>query len=310
MGTTSRSCSLNFPSWTFSVHSWVSRGDKSVDSVRARGRRAPTPPRPGGGRTQGGGPRVWSASGQGGDNCQSDPEPGLRTGEPGEALRLPANIHHPGPLGVRTGPRQGSKHSAERGPVLGVCLSHTQGTQAVFWPGAPASTRPLPTPTECTGEEPRLLKSSTKKARHNPCAHVPTKRSSEGPVRCNLRGDGLGTGDGPGTDWGTGRGTGRGPGRGTGQGQAGGQAGDGPGTGRGQAEKPLYLDFQSEVLPAGEQLVQRVLGVLHVAAVLAVDQEPVGKQRHARAHACTHAHTCTRMHTQCTHTRRLRECCG
>ena len=50
-----------------------------------------------------------------------------------------------------------------------------------------------------------------------------------------------------------------------------------------------YLDFQSEVLPAGKELVQRVLGVFHVAAVLAVDQEPGRADKH------THAHTCRDM---------------
>lgn len=37
---------------------------------------------------------------------------------------------------------------------------------------------------------------------------------------------------------------------------------------------PCYLHFQPEVLPAGKELVQRALSMLHVAAVLSVDQEP------------------------------------
>lgn len=52
----------------------------------------------------------------------------------------------------------------------------------------------------------------------------------------------------------------------------------------GTAASPHYLDLLSEVLPAGQELVQRVLGVLHVAAVFPVDQEP-GR----RAHVCTHS---------------------
>lgn len=35
-----------------------------------------------------------------------------------------------------------------------------------------------------------------------------------------------------------------------------------------------YLYFLPEVLPAGEELVQGTLSMLHVAAVLSVDQEP------------------------------------
>lgn len=42
----------------------------------------------------------------------------------------------------------------------------------------------------------------------------------------------------------------------------------------GQPPSPHYLDLLSEVLPAGEELVQRVLGVLHVAAIFPVDQKP------------------------------------
>lgn len=37
---------------------------------------------------------------------------------------------------------------------------------------------------------------------------------------------------------------------------------------------PCYLHFQPEVLPAGKELVQRALSMLHVAAVLSIDQEP------------------------------------
>lgn len=55
------------------------------------------------------------------------------------------------------------------------------------------------------------------------------------------------------------------------------QGRDKPGAGQGPGR--CYLHFQPEVLPAGEELVQRVLSMLHVAAVLPVDQEP------GRAHA-------------------------
>lgn len=44
-----------------------------------------------------------------------------------------------------------------------------------------------------------------------------------------------------------------------------------PGQGTGM---PCYLHFLPEVLPAGEELVQCTLSMLHVAAVLSVDQEP------------------------------------
>lgn len=49
------------------------------------------------------------------------------------------------------------------------------------------------------------------------------------------------------------------------------------------AGSPHYLDLLSEVLPAGEKLVQRALGVLHMAAVLPIDQKP-GQGAHA--HSC------------------------
>lgn len=67
MGTTSRSCSLNFPSWTFSVHSWA-RGRQVREERLARGRWAPTPHTPAGWGTPeaGTGPRcpvlLWSGS--------------------------------------------------------------------------------------------------------------------------------------------------------------------------------------------------------------------------------------------------------
>ena len=55
MGTTSRSCSLNFPSWTFRVHSWVS-GEQQVDLEHpCLGMPDPSTPTPaawGGGQTQ------------------------------------------------------------------------------------------------------------------------------------------------------------------------------------------------------------------------------------------------------------------
>lgn len=44
MGTTSRSCSLNFPSWTFSVHSWASGSGGAAGGLRAS---LPGPPDPG-----------------------------------------------------------------------------------------------------------------------------------------------------------------------------------------------------------------------------------------------------------------------
>lgn len=48
IGTTSRSCSLNFPSWTFSVHSWASgqQGDEGRPCPGTLDPDAPTP-RPG-----------------------------------------------------------------------------------------------------------------------------------------------------------------------------------------------------------------------------------------------------------------------
>ena len=53
--------------------------------------------------------------------------------------------------------------------------------------------------------------------------------------------------------------------------------------GQAQAGSPQYLDFLSEVLPAGQELVQCVLGMLHVTAVLPVDQEP-GWWAHTHTH--------------------------
>lgn len=38
---------------------------------------------------------------------------------------------------------------------------------------------------------------------------------------------------------------------------------------------PAHLHLLPDVLPVGEEVVERVLGVLHVAAVLAVNQQPV-----------------------------------
>lgn len=38
---------------------------------------------------------------------------------------------------------------------------------------------------------------------------------------------------------------------------------------------PAHLHLLPDVLPVGEEVVERVLGILHVAAVLAVNQQPV-----------------------------------
>lgn len=42
--------------------------------------------------------------------------------------------------------------------------------------------------------------------------------------------------------------------------------------------KGRYLYFSLDVVPCRYQLIQRLLGVLHAAAVLAVDQQPGGTQ--------------------------------
>lgn len=62
------------------------------------------------------------------------------------------------------------------------------------------------------------------------------------------------------------------------------------GPGPGPTPGRTYLDFLPEVLSAGQELVQSVLGVLHVAAVLPVDQEP-GQCTHTHTRARTHTHT-------------------
>lgn len=53
-----------------------------------------------------------------------------------------------------------------------------------------------------------------------------------------------------------------------------------PGPGRATG-KSCYLHFLPEVLPTGQKLVQRALGMLHAAAVLPIDQEPGGAQEQA-----------------------------
>lgn len=49
---------------------------------------------------------------------------------------------------------------------------------------------------------------------------------------------------------------------------------------------PAHLHLLPDVLPVGEEVVERVLGILHVAAVLAINQQPVegGKHRFNQKH--------------------------
>lgn len=68
------------------------------------------------------------------------------------------------------------------------------------------------------------------------------------------------------------------------------------GVGQGRAGSRRYLDFQSEVFPAGEELAQRVLGVFHVAAVLPVDQQPAQEHADMQTHTCAHAGSGGRCH--------------
>lgn len=67
--------------------------------------------------------------------------------------------------------------------------------------------------------------------------------------------------------------------------------------GRARAGSPQYLDFLSEVLLAGQELVQCVLGMLHVTAVLPVDQEP-GRWAHTQRDTETHTHRHTQRHRE------------
>lgn len=46
------------------------------------------------------------------------------------------------------------------------------------------------------------------------------------------------------------------------------------GSPRPRCPRPAHLHLLPDVLPVGEEVVERVLGVLHVAAVLAVNQQP------------------------------------
>lgn len=48
--------------------------------------------------------------------------------------------------------------------------------------------------------------------------------------------------------------------------------------GRWQGER-VYLHFTLHLLPRGDQVVQRLLSVLHVTAVLTVDQQPGGEMK-------------------------------
>lgn len=54
----------------------------------------------------------------------------------------------------------------------------------------------------------------------------------------------------------------------------GGEGGGWVGSPRPRCPHPAHLHLLPDVLPVGEEVVERVLGVLHVAAVLAVNQQP------------------------------------